>query len=294
MNPRFFSICLALLLTLLVSVPAFAQDVDGPPAVKWNLLFILILVGGAILTYTLRAQRGASYTIRKIPGISAIEEAVGRATEMGKPVLYVPGLQDLDNVQTVAGVTILASVAKQVAEYDAELEVPTDRSLVMTACRETVREAYLSAGRPDAYNEDWIHYVTDEQFGYVAYIDGYMVRNEPATCIYMGAFFAESLILAETGFSVGAIQIAGTAQPTQLPFFVAACDYTLIGEELFAASAYLSQDAQLLGSLRGQDFGKVFAMASILVGSVLATVNGFTDDSLGTVFAWLQRLFSSN
>ena len=55
----------------------------------------------------------------------------------------------------------------------------------------------------------------------------------------MGAFYAESLILAETGNSVGAIQIAGTAMPTQLPFFVAACDFTLIGEEFFAASAYL-------------------------------------------------------
>ena len=54
--------------------------------------------------------------------------------------------------------------------------------------------------------------------------------------------------------------------PTQLPFFVAACDYTLIGEELFAASAYLSQDEKMLGSLKGQDFGKLVAMISILAG----------------------------
>ena len=46
----------------------------------------------------------------------------------------------------------------------------------------------------------------------------------------------ESLILAETGNTIGAIQVAGTAMPAQLPFFVAACDYTLIGEEFFAAS----------------------------------------------------------
>ena len=106
-----------------------------------------------------------------------------------------------------------------------------------------------------------------------AAIDGMIVREKPATMFYMGAFFAESLILAETGNSVGAIQIAGTAQPAQLPFFVAACDYTLIGEELFAASAYLSREPRQLGSLKGQDIGKGLFILCIIVGVILATLN---------------------
>ena len=269
---------------------------DEPP--EWynedlnNLLIILLIVTGAIFFYTMRARGGISYTIRRIPGIVAIEEAVGRATEMGRPVLYISGIQDLDNVQTVAGLTILSSVAKRIAEYDAQLTMPTTRSLVMATGRETVKEAYLSAGRPDAYNDDMVYYVTDEQFGFVAHVDGYMVREKPATCIYMGAFFAESLILAETGHSINAIQIAGTAMPTQLPFFVAACDYTLIGEELFAASAYLSKDPRLMGSLRGQDFGKALAMFVIALGSVLATVSAFTGGAADGAVNWLVEFFS--
>ena len=136
----------------------------------------------------------------------------------------------------------------------------------MVTARETVQEAFLAAGRPDAYNEDLIYYVTDEQFGYVAYLSGMMVREKPAACIYMGCFYAESLILAETGNSIGAIQAAGTAMPAQLPFFVAACDYTLIGEEFYAASAYLSESPAELGSLKGQDLAKVLAFG--LIGSV--------------------------
>ena len=97
-----------------------------------------------------------------------------------------------------------------------------------------------------------------------------MVREKPAACFYMGSFFAESLILAETGNSIGAIQIAGTAQPAQLPFFVAACDYTLIGEEFFAASAYLSGEPDQLGSLKGQDVGKLIVAAGIVVGRASA------------------------
>jgi len=154
----------------------------------------------------------------------------------------------------------------------------------MTTARETIKEAYIGAGRVDAYNDDMVRYITDEQFGYVAAVDGIMVRERPATCFYLGAFFAESLILAETGNSIGAIQIAGTAMPTQLPFFVAACDYTLIGEELFAASAYLSGEPKQLGSLKGQDVGKFMAMVAILIGVFGATVSEAWG---GSFFFWL-------
>ena len=124
------------------------------------------------------------------------------------------------------------------------------------------------------------YYTTDEQFGYVAAVTGLMVRERPAACLYMGAFFAESLILAETGNLCGAIQIAGTAMPAQLPFFVAACDYTLIGEEFFAASAYLSGEPQQLGSLKGQDLGKLLAMLFIAFGSAAAILHRLTGEQM--------------
>jgi hypothetical protein len=205
-------------------------------------------------------------------GLDAVEEAVGRATEMGRPILYVPGIMVMDNIMTVAGVTILGHVARTVAEYDADLEVPTSRSIVMASARAAVQSAYLEAGRPDGYNPDRIYYVSDEQFAYVAATSGMMARRRPAACFYFGCFFAESLILAENGNAIGAIQIAGTAETAQLPFFVAACDYTLIGEEFFAASAYLSGEPDQLGTLLGQDVAKAIAWIAILGASTAGTV----------------------
>jgi hypothetical protein len=114
--------------------------------------------------------------------------------------------------------------------------------------------------------------LTDEQFAFVAGVTGYMVREKPAACIYMGGFYAESLILAETGNHIGAIQVAGTAMPSQLPFFVASCDYTLIGEEFFAASAYLSGDPLQIGSLKGQDYGKFFSVLILVAGIFIASI----------------------
>lgn len=258
-----------------------------------NLLIIGGLICGAVIYYIAHAKKGKRLFLRKIAGLEAVDEAIGRATEMGRPILFIPGILDMDDVQTIAGVTILGRVAKTIAQYETKLNVPTSRSIVMSTARETVKEAYLSAGRPDAYSDDFVHYVTDEQFGYVAAVDGIMVREKPATCFYIGAFFAESLIMAETGNSIGAIQIAGTAMPAQLPFFVAACDYTLIGEELFAASAYLSGEPKQLGSLKGQDVGKMIAMLAIVVGAVVETLFAVSGSSFfGSLAELMHRLFS--
>ncbi len=240
------------------------------------LLAITLVICGSVVWFIRMARSGKPLKIRKIAGLEAVEEAVGRATEMGRSCLFIPGIQDMNDIQTIAGLTILSRVAQQAAEYDARIEVPTSKSLVMTTARETVESAFLAAGRPDAYNKDLVYYVTDEQFGYVAYLSGMMVREKPAACFYMGAFFAESLILAETGNSIGAIQVAGTAMPAQLPFFVAACDYTLIGEEFFAASAYLSHDPDQLGSLKGQDVGKLIVAVLLLIGCGLVTLSDVT------------------
>ncbi len=236
-----------------------------------NVFAGTLLLSFLIIFMISRAKAGKKLFIRKIAGMEAVDEAVGRATEMGKKIFYVPGINDMDNVQTIASMTILGRVAELAGQYDTWLEVPVCRSLVMVTAKEVVKEAYTKVGRPDSFQENQVHYLTDDQFGYAAAIDGMVVREKPATIFYMGAFFAESLILAETGNATGAIQIAGTAMPSQLPFFVASCDYTLIGEELFAASAYLSREPKLLGSLKGQDMGKAIILVSMIVGIILET-----------------------
>ena len=211
--------------------------------------------------------------MRRIPGIDAIEEAIGRATEMGRSVLYVPGIQDISDIQTVAGLVILESVAKMTAKYETPITVPVTYPIPFTIAEEMVKAGYLAAGRPEAYDPNSVRFVSPEQFAYVASVTGVMVRERPAAHIFMGSFYAESLLLAETGFATGAIQVAGTANVHQLPFFVVACDYTLIGEELYAASAYLSGEPKLVGALKGADLMKVLVIAVVIVGCILETLS---------------------
>ena len=229
----------------------------------------ILLVSITIYYYIDRARSGEEIYLRTIPGLKALEEAVGRATEMGKSVLFVPGISDLDQVETITGLNILCHVAEHTAKYEASLNVPVSKSIVMEAARDICKESYLKSGRPDLYSDDMVHYISDEQFAYAAGVNGIMEREKPAACFYLGKFYAESLILAETGNSIGAIQIAGTGSMAQIPFFVTACDYTLIGEEFFTASAYLSKKPELLGSIKGQDIVKLMVMATMVLTVVL-------------------------
>jgi len=267
MNDRDFmsgagGITLAFLIYWFMGHPFFIEE-------RLVMFLSIMIFSGTLMFFIRKARRGEDIFLREIPGLKAVEEAVGRSTEMGKPVLYVPGIMDMDQVETVAGVIVLGHVSKMTARYETTLNVPVSRAIVMKAAREACKESYLIEGRPDMFHEDMVHYVTDEQFAYAAGVNGIMVREKPAACLYMGKFYAESLILAETGNSIGAIQIAGTASQAQIPFFVTACDYTLIGEEFFAASAYLSQRPELIGGVKGQDMIKVMIITLILGGVIL-------------------------
>lgn len=251
-----------------------AADAAGPLIEPDKVpTFVAVLVFGALMfVFQNMAKQGREIPIRRIAGLDALDEAIGRSTEMGRPVLYVPGIDEIKEIQTIYSMMILRHVARKTAEFGTPLIVPVRDSVVMTFAEESVKQGCMDAGRPDAYIADNIRYLSNEQFAYCAGVAGIMAREEPAANIMLGMFFAESLILAETGFSTGAIQVAGTAKQHQLPFFVAACDYTIMGEEYFAVTAYLTREPSLVGTIRAADITKIVAIAVIVVGVVLGTL----------------------
>jgi len=257
----------------------FTEPASGVPIENWfhfgkiPILIGIIIFWAFVVYFILHARKGREFYVRPLAGINAVDDAIGRSTEMGRPILFILGLGTAGDIATIAGFTILARVAKLTAEYQTKILVPVNDPVMMAVAQETVRTAYLEAGRPELYKPENISYETAMQFPYVAAVVGIMLRERTATNFYMGVFYAESLILAETGNMSGSIQISGTDQISQLPFFIAATDYTLIGEELYAASAYLSREPVQVGTLKAQDLAKAIVMAVLVLGAILISVN---------------------
>ncbi len=236
-------------------------------------LFATLIFGFLVYIMVRKAKQGKEMYIRPIAGIEEIDNAIGRATEMGRPILFNPGLDGISRVPTLAGLAILSRVAKKAAEYDTRIIVPCRDFIVTPIAQEIVKEAHYEAGRPDTFDKNSVFFLANQQFAFVAGVSGIMVREKCATAFYMGAYYAEALIMTEVGNTVGAIQIAGTDAITQVPFFITTCDYTLIGEELYGAAAYLGREPMLMATLKAVDYMKILILTCIITGTILSTVH---------------------
>jgi hypothetical protein len=237
-----------------------------------GMLVLIVAFIAPVVLYIQLAKRGAVLPVRRIAGVDAIDEAVGRSAELGRPISYTTGLTPISPI-LYACLGVLFHIARKAALYKSRLLLPQSAPDVMAISEDVVRDAYREAGALSAFEPQNIMFLSDEQFAFAAGYIGMVQRERVASAFLMGQFTAESLILAEAGQQVGAMQIAASVSPEQVAFFICTCDYTLIGEELFAASAYLTHEPVQLGSLYGQDRAKFIFFVLIFVGVIIATLN---------------------
>lgn len=255
-----------------------------------STLFLIIYVAALLIMVKQARTGGAIPKVRRIAGLDAVDEVVGRATEMGRPVLYSPGIGGLEAADTLASFNVLGHVAKLIAKYDARLIVCNRMANVQPVTESVVRAAYFEVGKPDAYREDDVRFLTNDQFGYAAGVVGIMNREGVSALVMFGLFYAESLVFAEAGNQAGAIQVAATSSTSQTPFFIVACDYCLIGEEIYVAGAYLGQDRVRLATIVVQDWGKQFTLAIIVLGTLVSTFVSVTGGK-GNIIIDLLKLY---
>lgn len=235
-------------------------------------VLVLVAFAALLLFRELRRIRGGfQHSIRRIPGVDAVEGAVGRSAEQGRPVFFTTALTDVGPV-LFACLGVLHAVAKKVAQFKLKLSVPQYSPEAMAVVEDGVRAAYAEAGRGSDFDPQSIVFLSSEQFAFASGYMGLMHREKPGAAFLFGAFAAESLVLAEAGQQVGARQVAASVSPEQVAFFICTCDYTLIGEELFGASAYMSREPVQVATLAAQDRFKLFLCLIILIGVVCATI----------------------
>jgi len=237
-----------------------------------RLAHLLALLGfaAAFFYFIWKGRRGTQLYIRPIDALARMDDAVGRAAEMGRPLLFAPGLGSLTDPVTVAALAILSRVAHNGARLFTRTLVPNYEPLTWPVAQEVVRQSYLRAGHPDDFDPDDVVYLTSRNFTYAAATAGMMMREKTATNFFVGHFYSESLILAETGAATGALQIAGTDSVEQIPFFITTCDATMIGEEVFAASALVSDDPVSRSVVKAGDLCKVIILGIIAAGLAAA------------------------
>lgn len=235
-------------------------------------LIILTALWAAYIYNIRRARAGNIPPTRRFPALEAIDEAVGRAAEMGRSVHFCPlagQVMHAEGGQTIAAMAVLHVIARKCIQAGVRIISSVGNPQALPLMEEAIETAYRLEGVPQEFKREDIFFFSG---AYRTSVIDLLMNERPAANFLIGPAYGETLLFAETGARINAMQIGGSARITNLAFLASVCDWCFFGEELYAAGATLSKDSVLLGCLRGQDIGKVIGLALLIIGFIAVNI----------------------
>jgi hypothetical protein len=240
---------------------------------------LLTAVTGTILLFwfSRRHQLGWDVAIRSIKGYQALREQGDKAVETGRVVHLSLGRADLAGQSNPSGIAALETL-DYLAESGARsamapLATVGDGALYLAA-QDSMRTADRQTGRPRALSADMAQFVAGREFAmsYAAGVSNVVNQSDLGSNLLFGRFGSEIAIMTEAGERKRLEQVVGSDDPLAMAIGAAATDKVLIGEEFFAAGAYLRQEPAFLASLHLQDVLRVAAIVIILLVALIELV----------------------
>jgi hypothetical protein len=239
------------------------------------MLVVLLLFVPAVPFLAARIRAGKRPTLRPIPGFDALRRLSEQAMETGQPVhmsVGVEGVSTSNTAQTLAGLTALHYLSDQAALYGGSPLVSVADPTALVAGQDVVRKAFRARGQVDRFNLNQVRMIAPPPTVYAAGVMGILSRESVLANVMLGSFGEEYLLMGETGARKGLRQVVGSGNVQTLPFMYLSTEEAVIGEELFAAGAYLSSIPTHVASLLAQDWMRIVFVLAIIVGVIIATV----------------------
>jgi hypothetical protein len=230
------------------------------------LLFLLIFTG-LLAFFAVRVRRGGPKPVlRRIRAFEAMKGLVGRAVESGRMLHISLGVGSAANQTTadsLAGLTVLDFLSEQAADTGIPPVVSMADPTVMLLAQNGVRTA---GGGEEATEQ--VRLIAPQPAAYAAGVMNILDSDEVNGTVQVGKFGDEYLLIGETAARHGMAHIGGASDPNTLPFIYASAQETLLGEEMYAAGAYLKHIPAHIGSLVAQDTMR-WVVALVMLGGVL-------------------------
>jgi hypothetical protein len=238
----------------------------------------------AILYNVRRMRAGREVFLRRITGLEVVEEVIGQATEQDRPIMFNPGFGGI-GIELFCSLAVMGHVVRRAARLSMPVLAPLADPLAYAMAEEYWKDGYAAEGKEGMFPvEDCLRYLSNNQAAYAAGVAGWIKRDKVGANLIFGEYGFEALVIAEAGQQAGAVQIACTPSFFQVPFFVVSCDYTVFGEEFYAAGAYFSRDPVLTGSLIAQDWVKLLLLLVVLAG--VASLSLFESEWVNALLYW--------
>ena len=139
---------------------------------------------------------------------------------------------------------------------------------VMLFAQNSLRAAYKENNNTDVGASQNVRYVAPQPSAYAAGVMSMLNTDKPEATAMVGEFGDEYLLMGESAALRGVSQVAGASDPNTLPFVYVSADESLLGEEMYAAGAYLQKHPSHVGSLLAQDTMR-WVVGLVILGGVL-------------------------
>jgi len=241
------------------------------------VLAVLLVLGVLLFLLTRSVQAGRMPVLRPLTSYEGLQGQIGRAIESGRQLHLTLGQASLvgrANPTSVSAAAVLDSLAKDGCANGTPPLVTVGEGTLLPLAQGSLQHALTEAGRPGDFDLSLTQFVAPETdpFAYGAGVAVLLQQQRVASNIMVGRFGPELAIMAEAANRQNIEQVIGTDDPTALAVAVAAADDVLIGEELFATSAYLEGSASQIASLQLQDILRWIVVLFILGTAVFQLV----------------------
>jgi hypothetical protein len=237
-------------------------------------LAALVLFVALLLVYSGLVRRQPP-ALRQVAAFRELGEAIERSVESGQRVhlsLGSGGLQGPDSAVALAGLSVLARIAERTSMSDRPAVVTSGDGAITILAQDTLRSAYDRAGARERFRATSARMLGPTPLSYLATLPAVLATENVSVHMLNGSFGAEGGLAADFGRPAGAHILAGSDDVPAQAAMYAVADQPLVGEELFAAGAYLGVGPSHVASLRAQDAVRFVLIAAILVGMTLRTL----------------------
>lgn len=245
---------------------------------EWLLLVTVLVVAILSLVHHRRATKSDRPIYRRpLPALDPVRRALERGAETGRAIHLSPGSGAVGRrsttVETVAGLLAAERVATEAALNGAPVLASSGDAVAHLALRGFLRQAYQRAGLGQDYNPSNVQMLAHQDpMAYASGVTTLYGRQQLEASQLIGSFGQEFLLAGEVGAQAGVPQVGGAATTTALPLIYLSADGTLIGEEIYAAEAYLARTPEPSARLLTQDVLRTVVIMFVLVMLVLALV----------------------
>jgi hypothetical protein len=238
---------------------------------------IILVFFATLLILFVFLERRWPVRLRRMRSIEELGKALERSVEAGERVHLSLGTGSLIGAESapgLAGLAILGRVALATTMSDKPVVVTTGDGALGILAQDSLRSAYQRAGEPRRYEATEGRVLGLTPFSYAAGLPPVLATEDVSVHVLLGSFGAEGALAAHFGKRQQAFVFGGTDDVPSQALLYATTDHPLIGEEVFAAGAYLNTGPLHRSSLRAQDMLRTVIILAIVVGTLLLTLGG--------------------